>query len=225
MCIRDRIAAIAIPLLAVPDFIPAWPFLLLYIPIGVAFINAYNFMDGINGMTAAYSIVTLVSIGFCIEYIPAMPHELPAILFVAATAFGFYNFRRHELCHCGDTGSVVMGFMILYLISWLIYTTGDFGYVALVCVYVIDSGYTVLYRLCHGQNIMKGHRLHLYQLLDSRKQVPHLYISSAYAALQLAVNTGLILTPERLHLWYAAGAFIVVTALYCLVRYRICHLD
>jgi len=220
-----QIATTAIPLIAVPAHSPSWLCLLLYIPIGVAFINAYNFMDGINGMTAAYSIVTLISIGFFSKHITAMPGELSAILFVAATAFGFYNFRRRELCHCGDVGSIVMGFMVLYLVSWLIYSTHDFGYIALVCIYIIDAGYTLIYRLYHGQNIMKGHRLHLYQLLDSRKQVPHLYISSAYAAVQLAINTGLLLTPDRIHGWYATGVFIAVTALYCTVRHRICHFE
>ena len=219
-----QIVTLTIPLIMVPDMTMSWIAYILLIFLGVAFVNAYNFMDGINGMTVAYSIVTLLAIGYCSKIVFPLPNvvtSLSMILFPTTAAIGFLNFRRHEIVHCGDAGSIVMGFLILYLISSLIYATDDWSYIALIFVYGVDTGYTALYRLLHGENILKGHKLHLYQLLDSRKHVPHLYISTTYAIVQAVIDIGLILTPSPYRAWYAAGSFVLLMALYSTVRYRI----
>lgn len=222
LCIQA--ATITIPLLTVPEIQIYWVVYIGIILIGVAFVNAYNFMDGINGMTAAYSIVTLISIGYFSKIalqLPNVVNGLSVVMISATAAFGFFNFRHREIAHCGDTGSIVMGFLIFYLISSLIYATGDWSYISIVYVYGIDTVYTVIYRMLHGNNILKGHRLHLYQLLDIRKHVPHLYISSAYAAVQLVINVGLLVTPPTYRMWYAEGTLVILVALYAAIHHRI----
>jgi UDP-N-acetylmuramyl pentapeptide phosphotransferase/UDP-N-acetylglucosamine-1-phosphate transferase len=58
-------------------------------------INAYNFMDGINGITGAYSLITLLSLYFINESgIQFVSNELLIITVLALLIFNYFNFRK-----------------------------------------------------------------------------------------------------------------------------------
>ena len=83
----------------------------------VGIINAYNFMDGINGITGAYSLAVLIPLAVLnrrYEFVD------PALIYVAALSvlvFCFFNFRKRARCFAGDVGSVGIAFIITGLMG------------------------------------------------------------------------------------------------------------
>lgn len=150
-------------------------------------------MDGINGITAFYSLVTLISLAFAgIDVTVILP------LIGAVLAFAVFNARRRALAFAGDTGAIVLGTSIgcMLFISPLWPAS-----LALVSVYVTDAVLTIVTRMMQGENILRPHTEHMYQLLTYRMGIPPLLVAVAYASLQLLINAGFLIC-SRL---YAAG--------------------
>lgn len=171
-------------------------------------INAYNFMDGINGIMAGYSIVTLVTLRICFEPLAEFRPFINSLM-LAAAVFAWFNFRRKALCFAGDVGSIVMGFFILYLIVSLIAYTGDATVLVFLIVYAIDTVFTIFQRLFTGENILLPHRRHLYQVLANQRQLPHYAVSLWFCLTQAVINALYFITPPTQRWTY----FILVTSL------------
>lgn len=176
------------------SILPIWAVVLCYIVI-IGTINAYNFMDGINGITGVYSLVILLSCLYFNEYIKPVtdnPYIVAAVL--ACVVFLFFNFRKKAKCFAGDVGSVSIGFWIISILLMIILATGDPKYVFFLAVYGVDAVLTIIHRLILKQNIFEAHRLHFYQILANERKVNHLVVSSAYGVVQLLVNAVIIFT-------------------------------
>ncbi|MEQ9219033.1 MAG: UDP-GlcNAc--UDP-phosphate GlcNAc-1-phosphate transferase [Cyclobacteriaceae bacterium] len=168
--------------------------LLLSLPVILGFINAYNFMDGINGITVVNSLVTIGTIAYLNHTLPLIDPDLLSYSMIGLLIFGFFNFRRKAACFAGDVGAVSMAFLITLLMVMLILQTGKFYYLALVFVYGIDSVGTIIERLIKRENIFEAHRSHLYQLMANQSGMPHLVVSSIYGLVQLVVNALIIIS-------------------------------
>ena len=168
--------------------------LLLSLPVILGFINAYNFMDGINGITVVNSLVTIGTIAYLNHTVYLADPNLFSFTMMALLIFGFFNFRRKAACFAGDVGAVSMAFLITMLLVMLIVHTGNFYYMALVFVYGVDSVGTIIERLVKRENIFDAHRSHLYQLMANQSGIPHLMVSSVYGLVQLAVNVLIIVS-------------------------------
>jgi UDP-N-acetylmuramyl pentapeptide phosphotransferase/UDP-N-acetylglucosamine-1-phosphate transferase len=176
---------------------PYWFCILLYV-IVIGVINMYNFMDGINGITGAYSLVILAGLQYVnlykIDFIGKDMIWLPTL---ACLVFLFFNFRKKAKCFAGDVGSVTIAFWIIFLIFSVILKTGNWEYILFLSVYGIDSVLTIAHRLILKQNIFKAHRFHFYQILANEQKIPHLYVATGYALLQAIIiwliiaNTGI----------------------------------
>lgn len=149
-------------------------------------LNAYNFMDGINGITTLYSLAVLGTL-YCL-----MPEMKLEFVLVALFIFAFYNIRKKAVCFSGDVGSVSLSYIIAFCICKLMVDTQNVKWILLLGVYGIDSIVTILYRLKRGENIFKPHRTHLYQYLANEKGMSHLSVSLIYAFAQLVLNVILI---------------------------------
>ncbi|MCW3159866.1 MraY family glycosyltransferase [Chryseobacterium oryctis] len=181
------------------DLMPFWGWPILFILI-IGTLNAYNFMDGINGMTGVYSLMTLCSL----VYINRQVVEFTDNNFIyypilACIVFLFFNFRKKAKCFAGDVGSMGIGFWVIGLITLLIMKTGEYKYILLLSVYGIEVVLTIIERILLKENIFEAHRRHLYQLFANEKKVSHLVISSVYAICQLFVNIFLI--NSQLPIW------------------------
>jgi UDP-N-acetylmuramyl pentapeptide phosphotransferase/UDP-N-acetylglucosamine-1-phosphate transferase len=129
-------------------------------------INAYNFMDGINGITGGYSLVVLGTLAFINHRVVSFVE--PGLIYTmlcAVLVFNFFNFRKRAKCFAGDVGSVSIAFIILFLIGKLIIDTEDFSWIVLLAVYGVDSVLTIVHRLMLHENIGLPHRKHLYQIM------------------------------------------------------------
>jgi len=171
---------------------PFWVWPILFVVI-IGTLNAYNFMDGINGMTGIYSLVVLGSLAYINKDIIQFTDESFIIYpILACLVFLFFNFRKKAKCFAGDVGSMGIGFWVIGLITLLIMRTGEYKYILLLSIYGMEVVLTIIERILLKENIFEAHRRHLYQLFANEKKVSHLMISSVYAASQLLINIFLI---------------------------------
>jgi len=174
------------------SLMPFWTWPILFVMI-IGTLNAYNFMDGINGMTGIYSFITLGSLAYInTNIIQFTDQNFILYSIVACLVFLFFNFRKKAKCFAGDVGSMGIGFWVIGLITLLIMRTGEYKYVLLLSIYGMEVVLTIIERILLKENIFEAHRRHLYQLLANEKKVSHLVISSVYAACQLLINIFLI---------------------------------
>jgi UDP-N-acetylmuramyl pentapeptide phosphotransferase/UDP-N-acetylglucosamine-1-phosphate transferase len=178
--------------------VPFYTWILLYIMV-IGVINMYNFMDGINGITGAYSLIVLAGLQYVNLYqVAFIEPDMIWLPMLANGVFLFFNFRKKARCFAGDVGSVTIAFWIIFLLIKLIFLTHNWAYLLFLVVYGIDSVITIAHRLLLKQNILKAHRLHFYQILVNERRYPHLWVASGYALLQGAIIvlilSGLIMT-------------------------------
>jgi len=179
-------------------------------------INAYNFMDGINGITGGYSLVILVVLGNVNTYVvPFIEQGFIITSFLAVGVFCFFNFRKRAKCFAGDVGSVSIAFVLLFLIGDLIIKTENFSWIVLLVVYGVDSVLTIIHRLMLHENIGLPHRKHLYQLMANELKMSHVAVSGIYMTVQAVIAAGYLLcNPVAYGYWYLLGSIITLSLAY-----------
>lgn len=169
----------------------SWWWIIIALIVCTGIINAYNFMDGINGITGGYSLVVLGGVAYINASI--VPFVEPVFIYTVlcgVLVFCFFNFRKKAKCFAGDVGSVSIAFILLFLIGKLIIQTGDFSWIILLSVYGVDSVLTIIHRLMLHENIGLPHRKHMYQLMANELKMPHVVVSGIYMAVQVIVIMG-----------------------------------
>ena len=167
---------------------PLWIIALSYILV-IGTINAYNFMDGINGITGSYSLVTILSLYFINETNTNFISSGWLIVSgFALLVFLFFNFRKKAKCFAGDVGSVSMAFIIILFLLLVILKTGELKFIGLLLLYGLDAITTIIFRIIRRENIFEAHRSHFYQYLVNVKKWPHLGVSVLYMIGQLLIN-------------------------------------
>ncbi len=169
------------------------PLTLLWI---VGLINAYNFMDGIDGLAAGQAMIGGVFwavIGWrsgAGRDVP--PERLYLGLLIASSSFGFllHNWSPARI-FMGDVASGFLGFS--FAVLPLMAKGGEaqeslLGTGALVLgVFIFDSGITFLRRLRRRENVLLAHRSHLYQRLIALGY-PHPKVTALYLALGVVMG-------------------------------------
>lgn len=170
-----------------------WYWLVLAIPMVIGSINAYNFMDGINGITGFYSIVTVITLYYINVYIINFTStDLLIYLGFSLMVFNYFNFRKQAKCFAGDVGSISIAFCLMFLIGKLILKTGNYAYILLLLIYGLDTVTTIIFRIFRKENIFEAHRSHFFQYLANEYQMPHVYVAAGYGLTQLVINILLI---------------------------------
>lgn len=160
----------------------------------IGFVNLYNFMDGLNGMMAGITISALLIFGLIDVFIVDFVEDYIIHFTILPTlVFMFCNARKKPLCFSGDVGSVVLGFVMVYMLLSLLMKTGNIVYAFIFVSVYVEAAMTVIQRLLAGQNIFKPHRIHLFQLLCNEYKHSHLKISIYYAINQLLFGGIIIL--------------------------------
>lgn len=179
---------------------PIWMSLIFYVLV-IGIINAYNFMDGINGITGVYSLVVLGGLQYVnynvIDFIQVDMIWLPIL---ASFVFLFFNFRRKAKCFAGDVGSVSIAFWIVFLLLKLMIQTENYIYILFLSVYGVDAVFTIIHRLMLKENIFEAHRLHFYQILANDQKLEHIWVSLIYGSIQLFIVAIVIMFPGKFYL-------------------------
>ena len=199
--------------------LPWWTILVALI-ICTGIINAYNFMDGINGITGGYSLIILGTLAFINHSVVSFVEpDLIYTMLCAVLVFNFFNFRKRAKCFAGDVGAVSIAFTILFLIGRLIIQTGDFSWIILLVVYGIDSVLTIVHRLMLHENIGLPHRKHMYQIMANELRMPHVVVALIYMMMQAIVVIGYLILREYGY-WYLLGSVFLLSLLYLLFMKR-----
>ncbi|RYJ37848.1 Glycosyl transferase family protein [Flavobacterium anhuiense] len=167
---------------------PIWGVVISYV-LAIGLINAYNFMDGINGITGLYTLAVLGSLLYVNTKIQLFTDgSFIKYGMIASLVFLFFNYRKKAKCFAGDVGSIAIAFWIIYLVLKLILSTNSVIWLLFLAVYGVDAVCTILHRLYLKQNIFEAHRLHLYQILSNEYKIQHRLVSLYYALAQIGVS-------------------------------------
>ena len=128
------------------------------------FVNLFNFMDGIDGLSGTEG----ASLGlgtFLLALLGAAPAWLgPLGLALAGVSLGFLLWNWHPArIFLGDVGSIPLG----YLAGWLLLALAAAGAwqaaLLLPAYYLADATLTLARRVLHGRRVWQAHREHFYQ--------------------------------------------------------------
>jgi UDP-N-acetylmuramyl pentapeptide phosphotransferase/UDP-N-acetylglucosamine-1-phosphate transferase len=156
----------------------------------VGIINSYNFMDGINGMNALYSL-SMMGILAIIRLSGILFLPVPEVfysLIAALLAFSLFNVRKKALCFSGDVGSISIAYIVSLMIIQVMIATDSAVWILLFGVYGLDSVGTIVLRLIRGEKVWMPHRTHFYQYLVNERKWPHVRVSALYAVMQFVLS-------------------------------------
>lgn len=163
--------------------LPVWFERIVLFLAWIWFTNLFNFMDGINGITA----VEMLAVGCGCSGILLLGIDgfSPAGLVVAAAALGFlpWNWGKARV-FLGDVGSVPVGYLLGSLLLALALSGAWAAALILPMYYWLDATYTLMRRLLRREKIWQAHRSHFYQQ-GARKLGSHAKVAGRIAALNL----------------------------------------
>ena len=174
--------------------------------------NAYNFMDGIDGIAGGQGVVA--GMGWAIlGWLLVQPVLTVLGILLAAASLGFLLHNWHPAkIFMGDVGSAFLGFTfaVLPLIIKDKPEAPVWGFL-LVWPFVFDAAYTFLRRLLRKEAVFLAHRSHLYQRLVITG-LSHQAVSSYYIVMSLA---GLVCAVGLVKAWPGAeiGTLLVIISL------------
>lgn len=183
----------------------------------VGVMNAFNFMDGINGITGFYSLAIVVPL--MLTESDALIFKLESLILLALLIFLFFNARKKAVCFAGDVGSVTIAVIICFLITQRIIATNDYTYLAFLTLYLVDTGLTIIQRLKNGEKVLEAHRKHLFQVLSNELRNSHLKVTLIYAFLQLAIN--LFVINADIGVPGLIVLFAIAVATYIIIKIRV----
>lgn len=206
-----------------------WWIVLVALIVYVGATNVINFMDGINGITAGYSLAVLLPLAALNVDNKFVAQSLIFTTIITAIVFCIFNFRPKgkAKCFAGDVGSIGIAFIMLFLLGNVILKTGDITWLIFLLVYGVDGCLTIVHRIMLHENLGEAHRKHAYQIMANELKIGHVKVTLLYMALQLTVSLGFIyLCPDNVlcHWMYFVGALVVLAIAYVLFMKRYYHL-
>lgn len=206
-----------------------WWIVLIALIVCVGATNVINFMDGINGITAGYSLAVLVPLVLLNQELVFMEPSFLVVAILGVLVFCLFNFRPKgkAKCFAGDVGSIAIAFIMLFAIGKLVVLTGDVTYLIFLLVYGVDGCLTICHRIMLHENLGEAHRKHAYQLMANELKIGHVKVSLLYMAMQLVVSLGFIyVCPNTVlvHWMYLLGAVVVLAVAYVLFKKKYYHL-
>jgi UDP-N-acetylmuramyl pentapeptide phosphotransferase/UDP-N-acetylglucosamine-1-phosphate transferase len=151
---------------------------LLSIFVGFIIINAFNFIDGIDGLASSLALIGSIVFGFF--FITSADWEYAILAFALAGSlipFLYYNINGKEnKLYLGDTGSLLIGFIITVLVfrfnqlnslnqSIHYFVASPSFSFAVVLVPMFDIVRIFIIRIFHRESLFKSDRRHLHHIL------------------------------------------------------------
>lgn len=191
--------------------------------------NIFNFMDGVNGITAGYSLAMLIPIALANRGMAFVEESYLIVAIIGVLVFSLFNFRPRgkAKCFAGDVGSIGMALILVFCVGRLMLFTGDITWIVLFLVYGVDGTLTICHRIMLHENLGQAHRKHAYQLMANELRMSHVTVSLIYMGLQLTISLGFIyLIPNTIvaHWIYFFVVSIVLAVAYILFNMKFYHL-
>lgn len=162
----------------------------------VGLTNAYNFMDGVDGIAGLQAVV--VGLGWVLlGWFGQQPHLSAMGMLIAGASLGFlvHNWPPARI-FMGDVGSAFLGYTFAVLPLMTAHVPHGDARLALVGAllllpFVFDTGFTFVRRALRRENVFSAHRSHLYQRLVIAGQT-HRFVTLLYGGMATAcVGLGL----------------------------------
>ncbi len=192
--------------------------------------NIFNFMDGVNGITAGYSLAMLIPITLANRNMAFVEESYLIVAIIGVLVFSLFNFRPRgkAKCFAGDVGSIGMALILVFCLGRLMMVTGDITWIVLFLVYGVDGVLTICHRIMLHENLGQAHRKHAYQLMANELKMSHVTVSLIYMCLQLIVSLGFIyVCPNTVvaHWMYliCCGLFFVILYIVFMKKYYHLH--
>lgn len=206
-----------------------WWIILLALIVYVGATNIINFMDGINGITAGYSLAVLIPLALVNMNVVFVEQSLIISVILASLVFCIFNFRPKgkAKCFAGDVGSIGIAFIILFLLGNVMIKTTDITWLIFLLVYGVDGCLTIVHRMLLHENLGEAHRKHAYQIMANELEVGHVKVALLYTVMQLVISLGFIyLCPDTVfaHWLYLVGVLAVLAIAYILFMKKYYHL-
>jgi UDP-N-acetylmuramyl pentapeptide phosphotransferase/UDP-N-acetylglucosamine-1-phosphate transferase len=203
--------------------LPRWLDLLASGLLWLWFVNLYNFMDGIDGITGVETACIGAGVALTAFLFPGAG-VAGATLFGAAVAgagVGFLVWNWHKAkIFLGDVGSVPLGYLVGWLLLSLAATTFWATALILPLYYLADATWTLLRRLARGERIWQAHREHAYQRALERGLSHAAVVQRILLADLVLVATAILAAADWLFPALAIAAASVALLIFALTRRR-----
>ena len=211
--------------------------------------DVINFMDGINGITAGYSLAVLVPLLLVNRSFASLrmtgggigmtegagatcgfiDESFLVVAIIGVLVFSWFNFRPKgkAKCFAGDVGSIGIAFIMLFAIGRLIMQTADVTWMVFLLVYGVDGVCTILHRIMLHENLGQAHRKHAYQIMANELGMSHVAVSLLYMGLQLVISLVMVyLIPNTVlaHWIYLVVVLVLLMVAYVLFMKKYYHL-
>ncbi len=173
------------------------------------FINAFNFMDGINGITSVQVIsicLSLLAFGY---YINNEFNILAFSVLIIILVFCYFNWTPASI-FLGDAGSIPLGFIMSFLLidfalqgMWIIS-------VILPLFYLMDTSITLIKRVYKRQKFWEAHKEHFYQ-----QAIKNGFSHSSVSLKLLIVNIGLFSLSFCAYIYKNNSIIFIIALLWC----------
>ncbi len=148
----------------------------LTILVVICYINAFNMIDGQDGLAGGVALIQLVTLAIFL-YEQGLEHSAWFVIVVCVATFAFLclnmplPWRKHAKVFMGDSGSTVLAFIII----WFALELSQSGVrhfrpidaVWIISYPVFDCVQVVTYRLLQGRSPLQADREHLHHLMLS----------------------------------------------------------
>ena len=221
-----HVAAVALGLTLLPDaallfdgLLPYWADRLATGLAWVWFINLFNFMDGIDGITGVETIAVAGGLAAALLLTASGESDdwssaaMAAVLAGAATGFLVLNWHPARL-FLGDAGSVPLGYLLGWLLVWTACAAG-LWWLALVLplYYWTDATMTLLARGARGEKIWLAHRRHAYQVAV-QAGASHAAVAGFIALINVAlVLLALLALVSLIPVWSMITLAVILTSI------------
>lgn len=138
----------------------------------VLIINSYNLIDGIDGLAGSVGI--LISTCFVFIFFRLFDYQMGFLaisLLGALLAFLYFNLSNESKIFMGDTGSMVVGFLISFMaikfmnlssMPWVMIKSAPVVSIAILIVPIIDTLSVIIIRLMKGGSPLKADKNHIH---------------------------------------------------------------
>ncbi len=138
-------------------------FLSIFLIFGIVwFINAFNFMDGINGITSVQVISICLSLLGLDFFLNEEYNILALSVLIIILVFCYFNWTPATI-FLGDSGSIPLGFIMIFLLVEASLKGFWLSSAILTLYYLMDTSITLMIRIVKRQRFWEAHKEHFYQ--------------------------------------------------------------
>ena len=217
------------------DQINEWIGIAFGLFIMLAIINAFNLIDGIDGLASSIGIVAFS--GFAVVFFFAERYFFGITSFVMVgilTGFLFFNLSTKNKIFMGDTGSMLIGFMVgVMSIRFLALDTASLYklpfnaidvpivLVSFLIIPLFDTARVFTIRIMKGKSPFSADRNHLHHVLIDAYKISHRKASFLIASVNICCVLIFSLLLKLTNVYIASGIILLFSGLAVFFLYKI----